>query len=320
MKCDKLSDCNDPDVGCLLGSEDFHRCIYKKNDPEKAVKDNEPPINNRKEETNFPWSGNTFGETDLKIITNQHSVKVIGLIGPSNSGKTTALIALYLLLRSGKTINGYSFSGTYTLRGWENLASFMTLKKDNKIGWPPHTSSNEGRVPGLLHLSLTDQRKIVHQIVFTDAPGEWFSNWALKASDNSSQGARWIDEYSKSFILFADSDAFSNPQTLGNARSTLSSIIERMKNTNNSRSLALVWSKADITVNGNVKTKLNEKINQSFNNSKIFEVSVKPNGNIDLLTNILSVFEWVLKPNIENIDKDINIKIKNPLDFFFIKR
>lgn len=315
-KCKYLDKCNDELVGCLSGSnEDFHTCQYKKVKDKKDSGD----VRDVKEEGNylFPWSGNVLGETDLKIITTYRTPTIIGLIGSSNAGKTTALIALFLLLRKGKAIKGYSFAGSYTLNGWENLASFLTLTRENQIEWPPHTSRNVGRVPGLLHLSFINRYEQIEDILLTDAPGEWFSDWAIDEK-SSAKGAKWINDYSDAFILFADSDAFK--KSIGNARRELKTISGRMSKYNKNRPLALVWSKSDIEISQEIKQVINNRIKREFPTNKIFDISIKSNGNEKQLENILNVIEWILKRK-QNIYGQLSTtEVKNQNDFFFIMR
>jgi hypothetical protein len=79
------------------------------------------------------------------------------------------------------------------------LAYFLTLKGDNEFEFPPHTPSNEARTPGLLHLSFSDKQNRRKELVFTDAPGEWFSEWAINEQSPKAAGARWINKMQISF-------------------------------------------------------------------------------------------------------------------------
>lgn len=315
--CKHLQDCNDELVGCIIGSYDsFKDCPYKtqttESDKGSKTEEGEEP-----EKYVFPWTGNVFGETDLKIITTHRTPTIIGLVGSSNAGKTSALTALFLLLRKGLSIKGYSFSGSYTLNGWENLASFLTFTSGNKIEWPPHTSRNAGRVPGLLHLSFINKNQQTEDILFTDAPGEWFSDWAVDEK-TTSKGAKWINDFADAFILFSDCEAFN--KSIGDARRELKAISGRMSKYNKNRPLALVWSKSDIEVSKELKLAINGRIEKEFPKNKIFDISVKPNGDEKQLENILSVIEWLLMSKQNSFGKLSAIEVKNYDDFFFVMR
>lgn len=315
--CKHLQDCNDELVGCIIGSyESFSECPYK---VQLTVKKDDSDVEETVEPEKhvFPWTGNVFGETDLKIITTHRTPTIIGLVGSSDAGKTSVLTALYLLLRKGLSINGYSFSGSYTLNGWENLASFLTFTKENKIEWPPHTSRNAGRVPGLLHLSFINKNQQKEDILFTDAPGEWFTDWAVDEKI-SAKGAKWINDYADAFILFSDCEAFK--ESIGNARRELKAISGRLAKYNNSRPLALVWSKSDIEVSKELKKTINGRIEKEFPKNRIFDISVKPNGNDKQLENILSVIEWLLTSKQNSFRQLTRAEVKDTNDFFFTIR
>jgi len=315
--CKHLQDCNDELVGCIIGSyDDFNECPYKNHTKEISI-DCVDEETVEPERYLFPWTSNVFGETDLKIITTHRTPAIIGLIGSSNAGKTSALTALYLLLRKGLSINGYSFAGSYTLNGWENLASFLTFKKENEIEWPPHTSRNAGRVPGLLHLSFINEHLQKEDILFTDAPGEWFSDWAVD-ENTPAQGAKWINDFADAFVLFSDCEAFN--ESIGDARRELKAISGRMAKYNNNRPLALVWSKSDIKVSEELKKVINGRIEKEFPISRIFDISVKPNGNDKQLENILNVIEWLLASKKDTFRKLARAEVKNANDFFFAIR
>src|SRR3546814_9648075 len=103
-------------------------------------------------------------------------VVLIGVAGVASAGKTTFLATLYCLLKHGYKIGNYQFSGSLTLTGWENIAWYLSWNTHNDIQFPPHTSSNAGRIPGLLHISLRNEKGEKKEMIFTDAPGEWFGD------------------------------------------------------------------------------------------------------------------------------------------------
>jgi hypothetical protein len=314
-KCKHIALCTNPeDEGCLLGLRDYRDCNYlNKGKNQKSVE-----IPNDEFEMPIVWSGNSLGEIDLNCISYKKRPYIIGLVGPSNAGKTTLLATLYMLLRSGSKLHNFSFAGSNTLVGWENLAHFLTFKADNLIQFPPHTSRNVGRVPGMLHLKLKDTFGLLHDVLFTDAPGEWFSTWANKADDENAIGARWIDENSDAFLLFADCEAFK--KDIGNARIELKPIAERLRNNINNRPLAFVWTKSDFEFNPKVKKGIEESICNLFSIQKEFNVSVKINGDNSLLKNIVDLFDWLLHEISINKNTPLTLEPKKSIDFFFAKR
>jgi hypothetical protein len=103
------------------------------------------------------WHANAMGVLDIGWLSAKKQPLIIGVIGQSQAGKTTLLATLYMLLRSGQNIGGYTFAGSYTLLGWEKIAEPMSFHTHKKVHFPPHTSSNAARLPGLLHLLLKDK-------------------------------------------------------------------------------------------------------------------------------------------------------------------
>lgn len=312
-ECEFKGICTDPEnEGCLLGFMNYHRtCQHhsKKNDAENQE-------NQENQDLPLTWSGNSFGEIDINVVTYIRKPTIIGLVGPSNAGKTTFLATLYMLLRSGKKIKNFSFAGSYTLLGWEHLAHFLTFKADNQIEFPPHTSRNLGRIPGLLHLSLKNENDEFKDILFTDAPGEWFSTWATNVNADGARGARWIDKHSDRTVLFADCEEFK--KNIGGFRLQLKQIAERMRNNNKARPIALVWAKSDVEINKEIKTGIGKNISGLFSNYKEFDVSVKNNANGKLLINIMNTIDWLFESKLNN--KKIKIDVKNTSDFFFVLR
>ncbi len=122
----------------------------------------------------IPWTGNTLGLNDLNFLTASSKPILIGIVGVTSAGKTTFLASLYCLLRRGKKIGDYTFTGSLTLTGWEDISWYLSWKEHGNIQFPPHTTSNSGRVPGLLHFALRNSQNDKIDLIFTDAPGEWF--------------------------------------------------------------------------------------------------------------------------------------------------
>lgn len=207
------------------------------------------------------WTGRALGTIDLLPLSSRGYLKVIGLIGPANAGKTSFLITLYLLLLKEGKIGTYTFAGSTTLSAWELLASHLRHSAQHPLSFPPHTTSME-RVPSLLHLAFRDEHGKYQDVVFTDTPGEWFIKWAASAADVAAEGARWIIEKSDSFILFADSSALAGAQR-GAARQNLVDLIRRLGAETKNRPVEFVWAKSDLPVKQEIKDQIT-KARQDF--------------------------------------------------------
>ena len=248
------------------------------------------------------WTGSPMGAQDVRLLTARSRVLYIGLVGADNAGKTTFLALLYALLRQGQAIPGYRFAGSYTLPGWEAIASHLTFKEGKtEIQFPPHTSRStsrdEGRVPGLLHLALrpeTEPSPLV-DVIFTDAPGEWFTGWILRHDAETAAGARWMYQHSDAFLLFADRERLTGPQR-GPARGEIKELADRLTHQLGTRPLGLVWSKSDMP---NDRPQFLADISQHLQHAaprhhREFEVSVELSGADLWHPQVLASVAWLL--------------------------
>nr|WP_295924643.1 hypothetical protein [uncultured Dyadobacter sp.] len=310
--------CYPEEVGCNIeGCAVLTECKYYKVSEKETAKTVSP------EETQLvriPWTGNTMGLGDLNYLTATSQVILIGVSGAASAGKTTFLATLYCLLRHGVPIGDYHFSGSLTLGGWENIAWYLRWKRNSDIQFPPHTSSNAGRVPGLLHLAIRDEKGPEKHLVFTDAPGEWFDNWMVNKTDPNAQGANWIHQNSDAFLLFADCEMLAGEKR-GTARKQIRYVADRIKDQLGSRPLGLVWSKSDIVIDQRAK----QQITGYLNNSPIdhyleFQTSVREGEDQQFHQNICASIEWILSVIGSNTNKGIAIGLYQPEDLFLSKR
>ncbi len=266
-----------------------------------------------------PWTGNTLGLQDMNFLASTSPINLIGVAGVASAGKTTFLATLYCLLRHGYKIGNYQFAGSLTLLGWENIAWHLSWNKHNDIQFPPHTSSNAGRIPGLLHLSLRNKKGEKKDLILTDAPGEWFGHWIVNKNDTNALGAQWVHEHADAFLLFADCEMLSGNQ-LGRARQQTKQVADRLKHNLKHRPLGLVWSKSDIQLDLDIKKQISDHIqNSHLPNYREFETSAR-NENSALQLNILESIEWILSVLSDEINEMSEIRRLSPNDLFLSKR
>jgi len=191
-----------------------------------------------------PWSGSALGSDDLTHLVPRAQTILIGLLGAADAGKTTLLAVAYQhILLQGRTLGGARFAGSRSLEGWESIANSMRfLDPARHQTFPPHTPRGTGRVPGLLHVALRRPNGSFRDLLFTDAPGEWFTRWALSQDAPDTAGARWIAQYADAFLVIADSARLSGHQ-VGNARREVRQILERLADRVGHRPTRLVWAK-----------------------------------------------------------------------------
>ena len=276
MACDYRY-CFAPESSCNLGSEDYRQCAHWTGTSD-VIPDEGPDDGGGR----LPWSGNSFGVIDLQFVASRSNPTVIGVLGSPNAGKTTLLVASYLLLSHGRRLTGRLFSGSYTLGGWEHLAQSLRWGPPGYgPAFPPHTGSGAGRMPGLLHLALRQEDGALEDLLLTDAPGEWFERWAIDRDAPEAEGARWMARHADAFLLLADSDALAGPDR-GEARIVLSALARRLGAEVRGRPVAVVWSKSDIAVPDSIRAALGEVFTKAFADYREFRASVVDHGPDDL--------------------------------------
>ena len=248
------------------------------------------------ENERFPWTGRPFGLKDLRFVTSVIRPHVVSVVGFADAGKTTLLGLLFLMISRGhQVMDDAAFAGSFTLQGWENIASFLQLNSDGPIQFPPHTTQS-GRVPGLLHLRYSLYAGFERDLLFTDAPGEWFSHWTDNAEAENAAGARWIAANANKALIVADTKALTGPQK-GAARTSLEFLIRRAQSTFRKDAVALLWSKTDLPRPSELVATVNRHFNTCFPQSPIFSVQVpdknkaKDESHLEALR---EVFQWAL--------------------------
>ncbi len=200
-----------PDTTCALGHLDRGACEHWQ-EPEESEDDVVEASQNPT--SDVPWNGYTLGTSDLAILGGRGQPLVVGLVGPPDSGKTSLLAFVYMWILKHGTLGDWLFAGSWTLGGWESVVQPCRWKGEPPPSFPPHTSST-GRHPGMLHVTLRNPTTGgVRDVLFTDAPGEWFTQWSRVPGDPTAAGARWVIEHSDVLLLLIDSAALADPDKL----------------------------------------------------------------------------------------------------------
>jgi Double-GTPase 2 len=238
-KCGK-SHCYAPDVECDDGFP-LKECPHFKVDPSLKVTNADPDL----KASLFSWTSFALGMDDVAKFATRSRVATVALIGSSNTGKTSFLATLYLLLLNGQTLDGYKFAGSFTIGGWEIIANKMRWSGHEPPSFPDHTPRGISRQPGLLHLALKDKNDRLCDVVFADAPGEWFEHWANDRADFQAEGARWLERHADSVLIFLDCEKLSSPELCGKTRSQSLQLLSRSFDLYPDRSIGIVWAKHD---------------------------------------------------------------------------
>jgi Double-GTPase 2 len=289
---------------------------YDKTDTKEEIADS----NNTDESYRIPWTGNSFGLTDLNFLTASSKPILIGITGVASAGKTTFLASLYCLVRHGKKIGDYSFAGSLTLNGWEDIAWYLSWKENGNIQFPPHTANNAGRVAGLLHLVLKNSTGEKLDLVFTDAPGEWFDFWRNNVNSENAKGAKWIHDNGNAFLLFADSEMLIGAKR-GQAKLQINSVADRLFENIEDKPVGLIWSKSDHEVPTSTKDQILQQIEQNpYIHFNQFNVSVKEGKDGVFHQNICDSINWLIEKLVDNVNAKPQIKSLKPEDMFLSKR
>jgi len=273
-KC-KHRDCYVPETSCVMGWPEPKQCEHWPGNAEVAEAAGDAAVTaTAAERITLPWSGGAMGLSDIEFIASRGAPQVVGILGPHDAGKTTFLATLFLLLLRHGVVGSYEFASSCSLLAWERVSAHMKWNGSEPPRFPPHTTAFEGRVPGLLHLGFRLPDGELQDLLFVDAPGEWFQQWAVNREAAGAEGARWAAAHADVFLLFADCDALAGAKR-GEAREILRQIIERLRSERRGRPVFLLWSKSDISISTEMRSSV-EKASEGLGEIAEFRVSVMP--------------------------------------------
>ena len=241
------------------------------------------------QQARVPWSSSALGLDDLFLLASRARHLLIGVIGAHDSGKTTLLTANYLKILESGALADRNFSGSWTFGAWESLAAWMRFQDKREPSFPPHTPRGTGRVPGILHLALRSKSSGFRDVLLTDAPGEWFSRWAVKEDAPDATGASWVVQHSDAFVIAADSERLSGANR-GPARNELRQLLERLGNYVADRPVVLVWTKSEHTVPEGIRRSIKEALQANLPQALELSSSVsEPASFVSVLAAIVTV-------------------------------
>lgn len=284
-----------PDSNCALG-ERVEECPYFKKVAGASDGSLNPPVIG----DGLPWTGSAMGIDDLAWLAVRERPFLVAPIGAHKAGKTTFLASLYIGLFRGQLPVGHEFIGSYTLGGWEKLAAYLRYAPDG-VGptFPPHTPVTENRMPGWLHIGFRGPSG-VRDVLLADAPGEWFSRWAVKPDDDGGTGAAWLAARADAFLFFVDSAGL-----VGSERRTVIENLEllarRLATYSGERPVALIWAKADEEIRPNLRAEVTAALKDAFPKAEVFQTSIVSTTEAEPSRPFWRPLEWVLnhKPTFE---------------------
>jgi hypothetical protein len=131
--------------------------------------------------------------------------------------------------------------------------------------------------------------------MFADAPGEWFQKWAVNRDAPDAEGARWVAEHADVFLIIADREALSGPN-MGSARGSLQVLARRLSAERGGRSVALVWTKSDVTVVPEMEKAVRDAVFSLMPDAIEFSVSIASDREDASNTGdgLLDLLDWTL--------------------------
>lgn len=118
-------------------------------------------------------SGEALSRDKFYTIAAKESTKMLLLLGPVASGKTTIETSLYQLFQE-KPVENYYFAGSRSLQGFEQRAYYTRIKSKGSLPDTPRTKMDEE--PTFLHLRLWNRdNDATTNLIFWDISGEAFS-------------------------------------------------------------------------------------------------------------------------------------------------
>jgi hypothetical protein len=315
-----MKKCNNPD--CFIATTDL---CYKMHDPPEECSDlssGEQNVAITKDSTGrlsgsylrAPWDGEYLTLDNIPIVTVSTSPTIIGLIGTAKAGKTSYLATLFTLLQNKKRIMDFNFSGSYTLNAWDKLAH--SIKYNNgDVQYPEPTPSNPNFI-ALFHLRMKGET--IRDILFADASGEVFGQWANDSNDVNAGSARWISANSNSFIFFIDSDMLAKRKAV--AKSEILDIAYRLKDSIGDRPVVLAWSKGDVFMQlpRDLRQSLDTELMTIFNGPRHFKISNHSFSDSDELCHVnnIKVVETILSSRVHSYLDPLNYTGEGN-DYFF---
>lgn len=159
----------------------------------EAIQPLSPPIENPR----LPHSL-TLGLDQIRELSASRRTSLIGVLGAPDSGKTAALVSMYLLLAHNR-MEGFRYASSQTLMALDEIS--RGARRWNEGAHPEqmtaHTEISAERGAGFMHLRLFDEENRISDILIPDLPGEW-SNSLI----DSNRVDRWTFLKSADILCF----------------------------------------------------------------------------------------------------------------------
>lgn len=282
-----LADCGlSEGLTCELGHLELPQCPHFAKTDGKRL-EAEASVNRVEGSSHrLPWTGRALGLNDMTLVSARSSPTLVGLIGPYNSGKTAFLTSLFIHFAKTGSVSSHLFAGSYSLRSWTQLQQYTVWPSAIGPNFPPHTPDSGERVPSLLHLAFRKEQNPIRDLLFTDAPGEWFTRWILDQNSENSQGAQWIAQNATHFLFFVDREALAGAN-VGKVRQQTQVLARVLAEQRRGRPVIAIWSKSDGECVPDVEEPIRKSLQSFFGNHLSFNTQVGDPRCLDVLESLL---------------------------------
>ena len=190
-------------------------------------------------------SGDALNEKELYLLTAQKDTRIIYVLGPVGSGKTTFETMLYECFLK-KSNDDLVFAGSETLLGFEERLNYLRVISGNSDAKMERTYMKEERC--FLQLNLLKKQKNENcSIVFTDISGEIFDRCSANRT-NLEEDLKNLD-LAQNIVLFMDGFALLDKSRRHEVVSIIRSFLLTLKSSKLYRedcNIDIVISKNDI--------------------------------------------------------------------------
>lgn len=295
--------CNRPDCDvskgllCEMGHREVGACPHYRPDAQASVA-NDPIIERVEDSTDvrLPWTGRALGLADVVLAASRSPARLIGLIAPFNAGKTGLLTAIFAHLAQKGQIGPFDFAGSFSLQAWNQLKEHTTWPSPSGGMFPPHTADTGQRTPGLLHLAFRKDDEQIRDLLFTDAPGEWFTRWLTNESAENAAGARWIASNATHFIFVVDRAGLAGEE-VGRVRQNTLALARRLAEQRRERPVVVAWTKSDGKVDLEIEAPIRNRLDELFGAHASVDVHVHDPACLNLVDLVLK--ERVISPRLQ---------------------
>lgn len=243
----------------------------------------------------LPWTGRGLGMADIVLVSARGPARLVGLIGPFNAGKTALLTAIFTHFARTGIVTDFAFSGSFTLHAWMQLRHYTTWPSPSGGTFPPHTPDTGERVPSLLHLAFRERTGRLYDVLFTDAPGEWFTRWVRDRTTDDAAGARWIAQHATHFIYVVDRQGLAGGD-VGRVRHNTLALARVLGEHRRGRPLIAVWTKSDLQCDEEIEAPIRARLTELLGEHISVNVHVEDPACVGLLTRLLEELPSASQP------------------------